>query len=53
MFSGTSIFFFLFFILFFTARWVRFNVFDTHHSFDGQPKTIVQRFRACNNQPWI
>ncbi len=55
MFSGTSIFFFFFFffILFFTARCVRCKVFDTHRSFDGQPKSIVQRFRACNNQPWI
>jgi hypothetical protein len=39
--------------LFFTARCVRCKVFDTHRSFDGQPKSIVQRFRACNNQPWI
>jgi hypothetical protein len=39
--------------LFFTARCVRLKLFDTHCSFDRQPKSIVQRFRACNNQPWI
>jgi hypothetical protein len=46
MFSGTSIFFFFFFILFLTARCVRCKLFDTHCSFDGQPKSVVQRFRV-------